>query len=43
MITYMGTVRVGLRVDAERVHDPEQLLAAFEREAADLAAVAQAL
>ena len=42
VITYMGTVRVGFRVDADRVKDPEQLLVAFEQEVADLVLMARA-
>ena len=39
----MGSVRVGFRVDAARVKDPEQLLVAFEKEVADLVHLARAV
>ena len=40
IFTYAGTVRVGLMADAGVVHDPEELLAAFEDEVAALVRLA---
>jgi hypothetical protein len=40
IFTYAGTVRVGVLTDAERVPDPERLVAAFEAELDLLASLA---
>ena len=42
IFTYAGTVRVGFRVDAARVRNPQRLLTAFEEELGELVALAGA-
>lgn len=42
IFTYAGSVRVGFRVDAARVRNPQRLLTAFEAELGDLVSLAGA-
>jgi hypothetical protein len=43
IFTYAGTVRVGFKVDAARVRDPESLVHAFDEEVAQLLRLAHAV